>query len=295
MIKKETTMMKGKRRATNKTEEKLTNGKGRCCSSVNQSGNLDSYLLFLSNDRVIKQEVKDNEENQMKTNQFIQTEHSLENESKYKDNTSSSANSFSKLAISLTKTENKKSCVKKINSSEAAQRHITDFYQTRRSNRKRKSLILKEQQEELRDKILFGRDEGLAVVEVEGKGRGVVATKDFKKGEFVVEYWGELIEQGLAKQRDADYARDTTIGCYMYYFVYKDRKYCVDATEESGRLGRLINHSKNGNLTTKAVLVDGVPRLILLASRDISAGHELSYDYGDRSREAIRAHPWLAT
>lgn len=68
----------------------------------------------------------------------------------------------------------------------------------------------------------------------------------------------------------------------------------MDATEESGRMGRLINHSRNGNLITKVVEVKGAPRLILIAKRDIDVSEELTYDYGDRSRESLRHHPWLA-
>lgn len=67
----------------------------------------------------------------------------------------------------------------------------------------------------------------------------------------------------------------------------------VDATRETNRLGRLINHSKCGNCQTKLHDIDGVPHLILIASRDIAAGEELLYDYGDRSRASLEAYPWL--
>lgn len=70
--------------------------------------------------------------------------------------------------------------------------------------------------------------------------------------------------------------------------------FSIDATAESGRLGRLVNHSRNGNLLTKAVHLDGRPHLVLLAGQDIAAGEEVTYDYGDRSREALQHHPWLA-
>jgi histone-lysine N-methyltransferase SETD8 len=36
------------------------------------------------------------------------------------------------------------------------------------------------------------------------------------------------------------------------------------------------------------------PRLILVAKHDIEPGTELLYDYGDRSKESLAAHPWLA-
>ncbi|KAK3084892.1 hypothetical protein FSP39_020927 [Pinctada imbricata] len=80
----------------------------------------------------------------------------------------------------------------------------------------------------------------------------------------------------------------------MYYFVHKNKSYCVDATAESGRLGRLINHSKvAGNCHTKLIDINQRPYLILVASRDISAGEELLYDYGDRSKSSLESHPWL--
>jgi len=70
----------------------------------------------------------------------------------------------------------------------------------------------------------------------------------------------------------------------------------VDATEESGLLGRLVNHSRlKFNCSTKVVEVDDVPRLILVAARDIRPTEELLYDYGDRSKESLVAYPWLAS
>ena len=46
----------------------------------------------------------------------------------------------------------------------------------------------------------------------------------------------------------------------------------VDATAESGRLGRLINHSRNGNCTTKVLGIGGKPHLLLVADQDICEG-----------------------
>ncbi|XP_063889960.1 histone-lysine N-methyltransferase Set8-like isoform X2 [Scylla paramamosain] len=127
------------------------------------------------------------------------------------------------------------------------------------------------------------------------KGRGVVTTRKFKKGEFVVEYIGDLIDVREAKERESRYAQDATKGCYNYYFTFQNQQYCIDATAESGYLGRLVNHSRNGNLVTKAVEVNGRPHLILLAKQDLDLGTEILYDYGDRSKEALEHHPWLAS
>lgn len=70
-------------------------------------------------------------------------------------------------------------------------------------------------------------------------------------------------------------------------------RHSIDATKETGRLGRLLNHSKSGNCHTRLHAIDGTPHLILVASKDIEADEELLYDYGDRSKDSISAHPWL--
>ena len=40
-------------------------------------------------------------------------------------------------------------------------------------------------------------------------------------------------------------------------------------------------------------MLDKTPRLFLVARRHIDIGEELLYDYGDRSKETMEAHPWL--
>ncbi|XP_050174280.1 N-lysine methyltransferase KMT5A isoform X2 [Myiozetetes cayanensis] len=172
-------------------------------------------------------------------------------------------------------------------------RKVTDYYPVRRSSRKSKSELETEERRKIDELITSGKEEGMKIDYIDGKGRGVIATKHFTRGEFVVEYHGDLLEITDAKKREAVYAQDPSTGCYMYYFQYLSKTYCVDATKETNRLGRLINHSKCGNCQTKLHDIDGVPHLILIASRDIKAGEELLYDYGDRSKASIEAHPWL--
>ncbi|NWH72388.1 KMT5A methyltransferase, partial [Piaya cayana] len=175
----------------------------------------------------------------------------------------------------------------------ALNRKVTDYYPVRRSSRKSKSELETEERRKIDELITSGKEEGMKIDYIDGKGRGVIATKHFNRGEFVVEYHGDLIEITDARKREALYAQDPSTGCYMYYFQYLSKTYCVDATKETNRLGRLINHSKCGNCQTKLHDIDGVPHLILIASRDIKAGEELLYDYGDRSKASIEAHPWL--
>ncbi|XP_029139497.1 N-lysine methyltransferase KMT5A [Protobothrops mucrosquamatus] len=172
-------------------------------------------------------------------------------------------------------------------------RKVTDYYPVRRSSRKNKKELQTEEKKRIDELIESGKEDGMKIDFIDGKGRGVIATRHFNRGEFVVEYHGDLIEIMDAKKREAAYAQDPSTGCYMYYFQFLSKTFCVDATKETDRLGRLVNHSKSGNCQTKLHDIGGVPHLILVASRDIKAGEELLYDYGDRSKASLEAHPWL--
>ena len=85
-------------------------------------------------------------------------------------------------------------------------------------------------------------------------------------------------------------------GCYMYYFQWNSKIWCVDATRPTGRLGRLINHSrKSPNCKTKLIELNGKPHLVFIALRDINENEEIVYDYGETNKEAIKEHPWLTS
>ncbi|KFD65280.1 hypothetical protein M514_00630 [Trichuris suis] len=171
---------------------------------------------------------------------------------------------------------------------------ITTYFAIRKSERLTGSQIKERNLEVLKQAVLACSEESLKVMEFEGKGRGVVAAKDFTKGEFVVEYRGELISRFEALKREKSYQNDSSIGCYMYYFTFRNKHYCVDATEETEYKARLINHSaKEPNCVPKIVEVNNRPCIVLIASRDVYVGEELLYNYGDRSRASIAAHPWL--
>lgn len=173
---------------------------------------------------------------------------------------------------------------------------ITEFFPAaRRAVRKSAKEIKREEELQLQLKIKEKCEEGLEVVEFPLKGRGVVTTQEFRKGEFVVEYVGDLLNGKEAREREEVYAQDPSKGCYMYYFACGGERWCLDGTAESGYLGRLVNHSRlTPNLVTRAVMVAGAPHLVLVAARDLPKGVELLYDYGDRSKEALANHPWLA-
>lgn len=175
-----------------------------------------------------------------------------------------------------------------------ANKKLTDYFQVRRSVRKTKKEVQWERDRDIERAIREQRESGLTIQHFEEKGRGITTTRPFMKGEFVVEYIGDLISVSEAKEREQIYAEDDNTGCYMYYFKHKNVQHCIDATAESGKLGRLVNHSRNGNLMTKTVSVNNRPHLVLIAKEDIAEGVEVTYDYGDRSKEALQHHPWLA-
>jgi len=174
-------------------------------------------------------------------------------------------------------------------------RLITDYFQIRKSSRKCKSDIERERREHVENAIKMQIEDGLEIKHIENKGRGIFSTRSFERGEFVCEYAGEMISYKVAKKREEKYSLDVNIGCYMYFFEHKSKHYCIDATAETDRLGRLFNHSKvAGNCHTKLFEMNSRPYLILVASRNIDKGEELMYDYGDRNKISLESHPWLA-
>ena len=167
----------------------------------------------------------------------------------------------------------------------------------RRSKRIPKRQLDNKSREFLIRRLLSNSDDDLdlRIKEFSEKGRGIIAERNFIKGEFLCEYVGELVDFKTAKKLESRYAMDPVIGCFLFYFNFNGKRWCIDATKESGRFGRLINHSRVfANCSPKVTMLRGSPRLFFLANKDISVGSELLYDYGDRDRESLVWHPWLA-
>ena len=56
----------------------------------------------------------------------------------------------------------------------------------------------------------------------------------------------------------------------------------------------MVNQSKkSANAVPKVFTVNGVPRLCLMAIRDIEVGEELLYDYGEWRKDVLESNPWL--
>lgn len=102
---------------------------------------------------------------------------------------------------------------------------MTDFFPIRRSVRKTKKAVEQENEQSIQLAIEKQLEDGLIVKSFAEKGRGIIAGKPFKRGEFVVEYIGDLIEQSEADRREEEYAKDANFGCYMYYFKHKEQQW----------------------------------------------------------------------
>ncbi|XP_013889439.1 N-lysine methyltransferase SETD8-A [Austrofundulus limnaeus] len=111
------------------------------------------------------------------------------------------------------------------------------------------------------------------------KGRGVFATVNFQKGDFVVEYRGELIHYEESQRRRRIYHHKAAV--FMFDFYWNDKQWCIDASLEDGSFGRLVNDEHiNPNCKMKKITVNAKPHLCLFALRDINPGEEITYNYG---------------
>lgn len=70
------------------------------------------------------------------------------------------------------------------------------------------------------------------------------------RGNFVIEYVGEVLNMQEFKQRVKQYAREKT---HHYYFMALKSDEIIDATNK-GNLSRLINHSCDPNCETQKVI-----------------------------------------
>lgn len=111
--------------------------------------------------------------------------------------------------------------------------------------------------------------------------RGVAAARHIKAHMLLCDYNGKLVEPPLAK--DFPKQASAEVLAYLYSFTHNEKHYSVDGHEENGTIGRLFNHSiKHPNVRAHVKEIYGSPCIILAASRDIEAGEQLLFDYGDR-------------
>ena len=135
-------------------------------------------------------------------------------------------------------------------------------------------------------------------------GRGIRATAHIPKNEFICCYSGNVLTNEQLKDRERQLDNADSDKSYLFHLQARGTWLGLDATQEDGSLGRLINHSRmNPNCQMKlAWLVnpdrypgsaDEQPHAYFVSTRDISQGEELRWDYGETRSSKLVSHPWL--
>jgi uncharacterized protein len=100
-------------------------------------------------------------------------------------------------------------------------------------------------------------------------GKGCFAAREIRRGEYIVEYTGEVISRSEAIRRD-----DPAYDKYSPYVLQISRNRFIDARFDDGP-ARFINHSCDCNCDIERLR----GRVFVVAARDIPKGAELTYDY----------------
>ncbi|XP_051534230.1 histone-lysine N-methyltransferase, H3 lysine-36 specific-like [Myxocyprinus asiaticus] len=107
------------------------------------------------------------------------------------------------------------------------------------------------------------------------RGWGLRCLHDIKKGDFVNEYVGEVIDEEECRAR-IKYAQENDIGNFYMLTLDKDR--IIDAGPK-GNEARFMNHSCQPNCETQKWTVNGDTRVGLFSLTDIPACTELTFNY----------------
>ncbi|GFQ76981.1 histone-lysine N-methyltransferase SUV39H2 [Trichonephila clavata] len=114
-----------------------------------------------------------------------------------------------------------------------------------------------------------------------GCGWGLKTLDPIEKGQFALEYTGEVITSNHAEERAEVY--DHLGRTYLFDLDYEeDCLYTVDSMLY-GNASRFINHSCNPNLETYSVWANqqdpNLPKIAFFARKKIYRGEELTFDY----------------
>ncbi|KAI3946688.1 hypothetical protein MKW98_003251 [Papaver atlanticum] len=121
----------------------------------------------------------------------------------------------------------------------------------------------------------FRKEKKIKVVRTQFCGWGVEAAEPLKRGNFVIEYIGEVINDALCEQRlwDIRFRGDEN-----FYMCEIRKDFTIDATFK-GNVSRFLNHSCDPNCKLEKWQVDGETRVGVFAAQSINVGEPLTYDY----------------
>lgn len=121
----------------------------------------------------------------------------------------------------------------------------------------------------------FRKEKKIKIVKTLLCGWGVEAVEPINKGDFIIEYTGEVIDDALCEQRlwDLKYK-----GVNDFYMCEIGKDFTIDATFK-GNLSRFLNHSCDPNCILEKWQVEGETRVGVFAAQSIEPGEPLTYDY----------------
>lgn len=97
-------------------------------------------------------------------------------------------------------------------------------------------------------------------------GWGLYADENIGINELIIEYVGEKVRQKVADMREIRYDKQGVGSSYLFRMADDE---IVDATKKGG-IARFINHSCDPNCTAKIIKVDGTPRIVIYALKEIT-------------------------
>eukprot|EP01035_Chromulina_nebulosa_P017243 gene17243-22770_t len=115
------------------------------------------------------------------------------------------------------------------------------------------------------------------------RGYGARAVDSIAKGNLVIEYIGEVIDEDTMNERMRNQRKHNPTN-HDFYIMELDGRYYVDG-KLKGNYSRYINHSCDPNCELQRWVVNSTMRIGIFAIKDIAAGEALSYDYQFDTKE----------
>ncbi|KAH7387091.1 hypothetical protein KP509_16G004500 [Ceratopteris richardii] len=115
------------------------------------------------------------------------------------------------------------------------------------------------------------------------KGFGLQVLENVPKGDFILEYVGEVLNSTAYEARHHEYQQN---GQKHYYFMALSDSEIIDAYCK-GNLGRFINHSCQPNCNVEKWMINGEVCVGVFANRELKKGEEITVDVGAFGAAAI--------